>query len=151
MPEEADVKRLRWTKLLVAGFALLLISACAGTTKLVTGQPRTPIDPAGVTLYSSPPPQYEEIAVIEAHSRGSFAVGEQNKLDAVIARLKKAAGELGANGVLLQSTGSGGGGGGIGTGVGASSGGGVFISTGIFTSSTYKTARGLAIHVPPEQ
>lgn len=129
--------------------AVAVLAGCAGTTQMITGQPREPLDAADVRLYASAPPAYEEIAVIEAHSRGSFAVGEQNKLDAVIKRMKKAAAALGANGVLLQDTGSGGGGGGIGTGVGASSGGGVIISTGIFTSSSYKTGRGLAIFVSP--
>jgi hypothetical protein len=143
------VKFRRSAVLFVVWVAVSALAGCAGTSQVITGQPRTPVDAADVTLYTSAPPAYEEIAVIEAHSRGSFAVGDQNKLDAVIARLKKAAAALGANGVLLQDTGSGGGGGGIGTGVGASSGGGVVISTGIFTSSTYKTGRGLAIFVTP--
>jgi hypothetical protein len=144
------VKVRRSTVHFVVWIAVSALAGCAGTSQVITGQPRTPVNPAEVELYTSEPPQYEEIAVIEAHSRGSFAVGEQNKLDAVIGRLKKAAAALGANGVLLQSTGSGGGAGGIGTGVGASSGGGVIISTGIFTTSSYKTGRGLAIFVSPE-
>ena len=65
-------------------------------------------------------------------------------MDTVIARLKKEAASLGANGVLLQKTGSEYGGG-VGTGVG---GGGVSIGTGIFTASDNKTGRGLAIYVP---
>ena len=66
-------------------------------------------------------------------------------------RLRREAASLGANGVLLQSTGSESGGGistGIGTGVGV--GGGVSIGTGIFTASDNKTARGLAIYVPAQ-
>jgi hypothetical protein len=68
----------------------------------------------------------------------------------VVERLKKEAASLGANGVLLQSTGSEYGGG-VGTGVGI--GGGLSIGTGIFTASDNKTARGLAIYVPapPQQ
>ena len=69
-------------------------------------------------------------------------------MDAVIGRLKKEAASLGANGVLLQSTGSEPGGG-VGTGVGVG-GGGLSIGTGIFTASDNKTGRGLAIYVPAQ-
>jgi len=71
-------------------------------------------------------------------------------MDAVIERLKKEAASLGANGVLLQRTGSDGGGGGVGAGIGTGIGGGVSIGTSIFTTSANKTGRGLAIYVPPE-
>jgi hypothetical protein len=60
---------------------------------------------------------------------------------------------LGANGVLLQSTGSEYGGGvgtGVGTGVGVGGGGGISIGTGIFSASENKTGRGLAIYVPDQ-
>jgi hypothetical protein len=104
----------------------------------------------GVRPTSTAPPNYEEIAVIDATSRSSGSFGDQKKMDAVIERLKKEAASLGANGVLLQSTGAESGGGvstGIGTGVGVG-GGGVSIGTGIFTTSDNKTGRGLAIYVP---
>jgi len=71
-------------------------------------------------------------------------------MDAVIERLKEEAASLGANGLFLQDTSTGGGDRGVGTGVGVSSGGGVYVSTGIFASSSEKNGRGLAIHVPPE-
>lgn len=129
-----------------------LLTSCANTSHVITGKPRPAIDPAQVTLYSTPPAKYEEIAVIDASSQMSFAFGDQNKMNAVIARLKKEAASLGANGVLLQGTGSSGAGGvgtgvGIGTGIG---GGGVGIGTGISLSSPSKTGRGLAIHVPAD-
>ena len=72
-------------------------------------------------------------------------------MDAVIERLKKEAASLGANGVLLQRTGSDGGGGSVGAGVSKGvGGGGVSIGTGIFTTSANKTGRGFAIYVPQE-
>lgn len=127
----------------------ILAGGCANTSHVITGQPREPIDPSQVTIYTAAPPQYEEIAVIDASSQMSFAFGDQNKMDAVMQRLKREAAALGANGVLLQSTGSTGSGG-VGTGVGVSSyGGGVGVGTGISLSSPAKTGRGLAIHVPP--
>ena len=133
--------------------AVFLLAACATTSHVITGKTRAPIDPSQVTLYTSAPPQYEEIAVIDTSSRSSFAFGEQKKMDAVIERLKKEAASLGANGVLLQHTGSDGGGGSVGVGVGKSvggGGGGVSVGTSIFTGGSNKTGRGLAIHVPPE-
>ena len=126
------------------------LGACATTSHVLTGQARPPIDASQVRIYSTAPAGYEEIAVIDATSRSSFSFGEQKKMDAVIERLKKQAAALGANGVLLQSTGSEPGGGvgtGIGTGVGVG-GGGVSIGTGVFSASSNKTGRGLAIHVP---
>ena len=136
---------------LVAVLALAL-AACASTSHVITGKPRPPIDPSQVKLYSVAPPEYEEIATVDASSRSSFAFGDQKKMDSVIERLKKEAALLGANGVLLQSTGSEYGGG-VGTGVGTGMGvgnGGIFIGTGIFTASDNKTGRGLAIFVPPQ-
>lgn len=138
-------------KVLLPLFAILL-AGCASTSHVITGKPRPAIDPAQVTLYNVAPAEYEEIAVIDASSQMSLAFGEQNKMDAVIARLKKEAASLGANGVLLQDTGSGGAGGvstgvGVGTGTGVG-GGGVGIGTGISLSSPSKTGRGLAIYVP---
>ena len=129
-------------------FSALLLGGCATTSHVITGKVRTPIDPSQVTIYTTTPPNYEEIAVIDATSRSSGSFGDQKKMDAVVERLKKEAASLGANGVLLQSTGSdygGGVGAGVGTGVG---GGGMSIGTGIFTASDNKTGRGLAIYVP---
>jgi len=131
--------------------AIVALVGCATTSHVITGKPRAPIDPSHVTLYSSAPPKYEEIAVIEASSQSSFSFGDQKKMDAVIERLKKEAASLGANGVLLQRTGWDGGGGSVGAGVSTGvGGGGVSIGTGIFTTSANKTGRGLAIYVPQE-
>lgn len=135
----------------VLWLAVCALAGCATTSHVITGKPREPIDASQVTLYSSAPPKYEEIAVIEASSRSSFAFGDQKKMDAVIERLKKEAASLGANGVLLQHTGSDGGGGGVGAGIGTGiGGGGVSIGTSIFTTSANKTGRALAIYVPSE-
>jgi len=135
----------------VLWLAVFALAGCATTSHVITGKPRAPIDPSQVTLYSSAPSKYEEIAVIEASSRSSFSFGDQKKMDAVIERLKKEAASLGANGVLLQRTGSDGGGGGVGAGIGTGiGGGGISIGTSIFTTSANKTGRGLAIYVPPE-
>ena len=129
---------------------VMSLAGCAATSHVITGQPRDPIDPAKVTLYTKAPPNYEEIAIIEASSRNSFSLGAQAKMDTVIARLKEEAASLGANGVLLQNTSSDRGHGGVGTGVGVSSGGGTYVSTGIYTSTSSTSGQGIAIYVPEE-
>jgi len=80
-----------------------LLVACATTSHLQTGKARTPIDPGQV---KPAPPAHVEIAVIDATSRSSGSFGDRKKMDTVIERLKKRAAWLGANGVLLQGTGS---------------------------------------------
>jgi hypothetical protein len=137
---------MQLVRLCILSLCVALLSACATTSHVLTGKARAPIDPAQVQIYSTAPPAYEEIAVIDASSRSSGSFGDQKKMDTVIERLKKEAASLGANGVLLQSTGSEYGGG-VGTGVGVG-GGGVSIGTGIFSASDNKTGRGLAIYVP---
>ncbi len=133
------------------GLALVIaLVGCAATSHVITGQPRDPVVPAQVTLYTKAPPNYEEIGIVEASSRNSFSFGDQAKMDTVIRRLKEEAASLGANGVPLQNTSSERGHGGVGTGVGVSSGGGTYVSTGIYTSTSSKTGQGLAIHVPTE-
>lgn len=81
---------------------VFLLTACANTGHGITGMPRPPIDPAEVKVYSTAPPGYAEIAVIDASSRSSFAPDDQKKVDAVVQRRKKEAAALGANGVRLQ-------------------------------------------------
>jgi len=128
----------------------VLLSACA-SSHLVTGTPRAPIDPAQVRIYQvTPSTPYEEIAQLTAHS-GAFAYGEQNKVNAVMHKLRREAAKLGANGVLFVdsydeaggSTVSVGGGTGRIGGRGFSSGG-----IGVSISPRQKHAVGIAIYVP---
>lgn len=142
---------MSWPRRLVFLLWVAMLAGCASTSHVITGTPRAPIDPAQVKIYSTAPANYEEIAVIDATSRSSGAFGDQKKMDAVMDRLKKEAASLGANGVLLQSTGTQAGGGvgtGVGVGTGIGGGGGISIGTGIFSASDNKTGRGLAIYVP---
>ncbi|GAA4855942.1 hypothetical protein [Luteimonas vadosa] len=142
---------LRLVALAVIATAL---AACA-SSHVLTGTPRAPIDPAQVRLYYGPPPTpYEEIALLETSS-GAFTYGEQNKTNAVLAKLRAEAAKLGANGILFQGTADGYGGGGVsvGGGVGRVSGGGRGFSTsglgvGVNISPRQKHAKGVAIWVP---
>ena len=107
------------------------------------------ISPDQVKVYLNPPPQYEQIAILNTSSRGSFTLTAQGKTDKVIERLKDEAAKLGANGILLQSiqdaqSGS------IGTGFGSASASGN-TATGVGVGSSFgltnKAANGLAIFV----
>ncbi len=90
-------------------FAVCLVAfgliGCA-SSHVIVGTPRAAITPAEVRLYTTPPPNYEEIALLDASSQSSFAIGDQMKVDVVIRRLKEEAAALGANGILLQGVGS---------------------------------------------
>ena len=132
---------------------LLLLSACA-SSHVLTGTPRAPIDPAQVRIYYGPPPGgFEEIARLDVAS-GGFTYGEQNKTNSIMAKLRREAAKLGANGVLFQGTADGVGGGGVSIGGGIGRGGGRTFSTagvGVDISPRQKYASGIAIFVrePP--
>ena len=128
----------------LAALAVIAIAGCAASSHIVTGQKRPAIDPAQVKLYSQPPAKFEEVAIIEASSRNSWAVGDQGKVDVVIERLKEEAAQLGANGVLLQMTGSESAGGVV---TGLASGTNPTFQTGIYTQAVHKVGRALAIYV----
>lgn len=134
---------LRSTTLLLLAIAL---SACASTSKVMLGQARPAVDPAQVQIYTTPPPGSIEIAQLESSSAVGF--GTQGQTDAAVARLKREAAALGANGVILMGVGS------SGSPVGMSVGGGSYGShggggVGIGIPTTQKKAAGVAIYVPP--
>ena len=138
--------------MLLAGMlAGVTLSGCAPSSHILTGTARPPIAPADVKIYSTPPPHFQEIALLDATSKSAFGTGGQKSVDKVIERLKIEAARLGANGVILgdisdRQTGS------IGTGVGSDSysrsssvGVGVGGSLGLYK----KTGKGTAIYVAP--
>ena len=125
---------------------VLALSACASTSKVMLGQTRAPVDPAQVQIYTTPPPGSIEIAQLESSSAVGF--GTQGQTDAAVARLKREAAALGANGVILMGVGS------SGSPVGMSVGGGSYGShggggIGVGIPTTQKKAAGVAIYVPP--
>src|SRR3546814_7060783 len=76
--------------------------------------------------------------------------GEQNKMDSVVAKLRKEAARLGANGVLFRGTADGYGSGGVSVGAGGGRVGGSSFSgggIGVNISPRQEYARGIAIYV----
>jgi hypothetical protein len=132
----------------LAAIAYLTLSGCAASSHVIVGTVRPAISRDEVKLYLQPPAKYEEIATIDASSRGTPAFTDQRKMDRVIARLKAEAAKLGANGILLEGT-SDREAGGIGLGTGSVSGNsavGIGTSFGIII----KSGTGIAIYVAPQ-
>ena len=135
------------TGLLVAG----MLAACT-SSHLLVGQARGSISPDQVQVYLRPPAQFEEIALVESSSRGSFAITAQARMDKVIERLKKEAALLGANGIVIQnvadqSSGS------IGSGFATATASGSttnVVGTGISATILSKGGSAVAIYVAPD-
>lgn len=131
---------------LTAVFALsaLLLAGCASTHRVILSPPRPAIAVEQVKVYHVAPKRYEEIARLESSSAIGF--GTPGQTDAAIARLRREAAKLGANGVLLLGVGSvappvsvG-----VGTGVHRSH---VGVYGGFGIPTTQRQAVGVAIHV----
>jgi len=148
IPSYRPLERCASALAVVAVVAQLLLAGCAASSHVMVGNARTPISPDEVKVYLQPPPRYEEIATIDASSRGTPVFTDQRKMDRAIGRLKAEAAKLGANGILLEGT-SDQQSGAIGLGTGSASGNSAF---GIGTSFgiVIKTATGIAIYVTPQ-
>jgi len=90
-------------KLALLMFVLVVLSGCATGSALVTGTKRSPLDPNQVKIYFEKPLDYEVIGIVNASSGAGWT--EQDSLDYAVKELQNQAAKLGANGVLLESTG----------------------------------------------
>ncbi|MDC0610226.1 hypothetical protein OAP63_05790 [Vibrio sp.] len=80
-----------------------VLTACASGSSIVTGNVREPIKFDQVKLYLDAPKNYETIGIVKASSDAGWT--EQDSQDYAVEELKKQAAKLGANGVLLSTTG----------------------------------------------
>ena len=115
--------------------SLLLLSACASGSHILTGHKRAPIKSNEVSLYSEPPEKYEVIGIVKASSGSGWS--QQGDMDLAVEELKNQAASLGANGVILSETGEI-----ISTSVGTNSSGITYSS-----SSSSQTVSGKAVYV----
>ena len=128
-----------------AALFLLAVAGCAGTRTQMISAARAPIPVEDVRVYSARPDGAIDIAWLESRSAAGF--GTQGQRDAALLRLRREAGELGANGVLVlggDRTASP-----VGLGVGVGSygrHGGASVGGGIPT--TQERVNGIAIYVP---
>jgi hypothetical protein len=137
------------TAIIVATAAL--VSACA-SSHVIVGKVRPPILPDQVKIYLSPPKAYEQVAIIDASSRSSWALTDQQKMNKAIERLKQEAASLGANGILLQGVGDQSAGS-VGTGFGTATASGhtaYGTAFGVSGNIFIKAANGVAIYVTEE-
>lgn len=81
----------------------MAICACASGSAIITGKTRAPIVPAQVKVYLEPPASFEVIGLVNASSDAGWT--EQESMDYALEELKAQAGKLGANGVLIVSSG----------------------------------------------
>jgi hypothetical protein len=78
------------------------LSACATSSQVLTGVPRTPILPAAVKVYTQAPHSFEEIAVMGASRKSVSSAGGERAIAKMIEAMRAQAAELGANGLLLE-------------------------------------------------
>jgi hypothetical protein len=84
--------------------AILLLAGCASGPSIVVGEVREAIDPNEVKLYLEIPETYETIGIVTASSDAGWT--EQGSVDYAVEELKNQAAKIGANGVLIESTGN---------------------------------------------
>jgi hypothetical protein len=85
-------------------FAILLLVGCASGSSIVVGEAREAIDSNQVELYLEISETYEIIGIVTASSDAGWT--EQDSVDYAVEELKNQAAKIGANGVLIESTGS---------------------------------------------
>src|SRR5579863_4941610 len=88
-------------RLLLTSLVLALAACAAPQSRVMTGAARPPIPPDQVLILSQPPPQFEDVAILNASSKSLNPAG-QAAFDTVIARLKGLAAQVGANAVILE-------------------------------------------------
>ncbi len=91
------------TRQMIIYLCALILTGCASGSAIVTGVKRTPIDPGQVKLYLEAPSSYEVIGIVSASSDAGWT--EQGSVDYAVQEIKNQAAKLGANGVLLETTG----------------------------------------------
>mgnify|MGYP001579187007 FL=1 len=128
-------------RLIVIAFIAIFLAGCASGSTIVTGQIRPAIDPKQVKVLLEAPSGHEVVGIVDARSLGGFT--DQEKQNYALEELKSQAAAIGANAIVLMTTGtevtSGG------TFVSQPYGGGTFIPS----QSRQKTLSATAIYVKP--
>jgi len=139
------------SSIMIAG--LLLLCSCGSTNTIMVGQARPATSPDAVRIYNAPPRHYERIAIINSSSGPTWAFTTHGQMEDAIAKIREEAAKVGANGVLIEATGTtssgnlGIGVGGFGVGGGHHSGYAVGGEGGFGAPILHKTAQATAIYV----
>lgn len=97
------MNRTTVSRIVVIFLSMLLVSGCATGSSIVVGETRVPIAANDVKLFLEAPIRFDVIGMVSASSDSGWT--EQGSVDYAVAELKNQAARLGANGVLLDSTG----------------------------------------------
>jgi hypothetical protein len=90
----------------VCGCAPFALAACGVTheTSVLVGTPRPPTTPEQVSLYTSPPKKYTQIALIFSDAAYDY-MDTQEWRETALVNAKREAAKIGANGILLNRLG----------------------------------------------
>jgi uncharacterized protein YbjQ (UPF0145 family) len=93
-------------KSLLAICSCLVLIGCTivNSSSILLGKQRAAISFEDVNIYTAPPKNFEEIALIQAEAGHDFK-STQDVMNSAVERLKKEAAKLGANGILLNNVG----------------------------------------------
>lgn len=94
----------QYSKIIVCCLSALFLIGCATGSVVLVGTARPSTDPQSVKLYLKEPKKYDAIGLVEASSDSGFT--NQGSQNYAVAELKKQAAKIGANGVLLTTTGT---------------------------------------------
>lgn len=86
----------------IFGISIFTLAACATSSQMVTGAPRSPLLPAEVRVYTQAPPSFEEIAALGATRKSVSTAGAERAIAKMIETMRLQAARLGANGLLLE-------------------------------------------------
>jgi hypothetical protein len=84
------------------GIWIFTLAACATSSQVLTGAPRSPLLPAEVRVYTQAPQSFEEIALLGATRKSVSTAGAERAIARMIEAMRQQAAELGANGLLLE-------------------------------------------------
>ncbi len=93
-------------KKLITACTCMMLLGCTivNSSSILVGTQRAAISFEDVKIYTAPPPNFEEVALIQAEAGHDFK-STQDVMNSAVERLKKEAAKLGANGVLLSNIG----------------------------------------------
>jgi hypothetical protein len=126
------------------------LAACATSSEVLIGAPRSPISPAEVRVYTQAPQSFEAIALLGATRESVSSAGAERAIAKMIESMRVQAARLGANGLLLEDF-SDSGPVSVGTGVGSQTythNASINVGVGASLGVTKKIARARAIFVP---
>ena len=96
----------RWLRLFLLPILTLPLISCVivNSSAVLVGEKRSPTKVEDIVVYLTPPPKYEEVAILQAEAGHDFRSTKDN-MDSAVARLKEEAAKAGANGIILNNVG----------------------------------------------